>query len=142
MAAFAFMDHIGSSSVSVLRRNRQHLAQLRKNKHHAKDLQNDFNVHGETSFVFEIVEFCVREETGCRETAAIEAHKATDVSHGYNTRSFAYLRTGRPKKAASIRTSVLAISITPDRRKRILKIAKRRKLSVSEAIGRLIEQAD
>ncbi len=49
---------------------------------------------------------------------------------------------GRPKKAASIRTSVLAISITPDRRKRILKIAKRRKLSVSEAIGRLIDEAE
>ena len=49
---------------------------------------------------------------------------------------------GRPQKAASIRTSIMAISITPERRKRIKKIAKRRKLSVSEAIGRLIDDAE
>lgn len=49
---------------------------------------------------------------------------------------------GRPKKAASIRTTILAIAITPQRRKKITKRAKRLGLSVSEAIGRLIDEAE
>lgn len=49
---------------------------------------------------------------------------------------------GRPKVAASIKVEVMSIGITLKRRKKIIKRAKSLGLSVSEAIGRLIDQAE
>ena len=49
---------------------------------------------------------------------------------------------GRPKVAASIKVEVMSIGITPKRRKKISKRARRLGLSVSEAIGRLIDAAE
>lgn len=49
---------------------------------------------------------------------------------------------GRPKVAASNKVEVMSIGITPKRRKKILKRAKSLGLSVSEAIGRLIDEAE
>lgn len=49
---------------------------------------------------------------------------------------------GRPKVAASIKVEVMSIGITPKRRKKISNRASRLGLSVSEAIGRLIDAAE
>ena len=49
--------YIGSSK-SLYQRLRRHLNNLRKNKHDNQHLQNAFNKYGESSFIFEIVEFC------------------------------------------------------------------------------------
>lgn len=49
---------------------------------------------------------------------------------------------GRPKVAASIKVEVMSIGINQKRRKKIKARAKRFGLSVSEAIGRLIDSSD
>jgi hypothetical protein len=49
---------------------------------------------------------------------------------------------GRPKHPAGMRAKVMSLWITPKRRKKIKRIAKRQGLSVSEAIGRLIDDAE
>ena len=49
---------------------------------------------------------------------------------------------GRPKVAAAIKVEVMSIGITPKRRKKIKDRAKRQGVSVSEAIGRLIDDAE
>lgn len=49
--------YIGSSK-SLYQRLHRHLNNLRKNKHDNQHLQNAFNKYGESSFIFEIVEFC------------------------------------------------------------------------------------
>jgi hypothetical protein len=49
---------------------------------------------------------------------------------------------GRPKVAASIKVEVMSIGVTPKREKKIKTRAKRLGLSVSEAIGRLIDSID
>ena len=49
---------------------------------------------------------------------------------------------GRPKVAAAIKVQVMSIGITPKRRKKIKARGKRMGLSVSEAIGRLIDEAE
>jgi group I intron endonuclease len=47
--------YVGSSSKFKVRK-RQHLAELRKNKHHSSKLQNSWNKYGESSFQFVILE--------------------------------------------------------------------------------------
>jgi hypothetical protein len=49
---------------------------------------------------------------------------------------------GRPKVAAAIRVEVMSIGVTPKRRKKIKARAKRLGLSVSEAIGQMIDSID
>lgn len=49
---------------------------------------------------------------------------------------------GRPKVAASIKVEVMSIGINQKRRRKIKKRASRLGLSVSEAIGRLIDDAE
>lgn len=51
------MVYIGSSFNVKTRLNR-HLAQLKKQKHFNKRLQNSFNVHGHEKFTFAILEIC------------------------------------------------------------------------------------
>lgn len=47
---------------------------------------------------------------------------------------------GRPKKAAAVKVAVMSIGITPKRRKKIKQCAKQWGVSVSEAIGMLIDE--
>lgn len=47
--------YIGSAK-NFGRRKSRHLTLLRQNKHHSKHLQNAFNLHGQDSFIFEIVQ--------------------------------------------------------------------------------------
>jgi hypothetical protein len=49
---------------------------------------------------------------------------------------------GRPKHPAGMRAKVMSLWISPKREKRIKARAKRQGLSVSEAIGRLIDEAE
>ena len=49
---------------------------------------------------------------------------------------------GRPKVSAAIKVEVMSIGINPKRRKKIKRLAKRQGVSVSEAIGRLIDGAE
>lgn len=47
--------YIGSSD-DILRRKKQHISALRRNKHHCKYLQNSWNKYGEDSFKFIVIE--------------------------------------------------------------------------------------
>jgi hypothetical protein len=49
---------------------------------------------------------------------------------------------GRPKHPAGMRAKVMSLWISPKREKKIKARAKRQALSVSEAIGRLIDGAE
>ena len=49
---------------------------------------------------------------------------------------------GRPKHPAGMRAKVMSLWISPKREKKIKARAKQQGLSVSEAIGRLIDEAE
>jgi len=49
---------------------------------------------------------------------------------------------GRPKHPAGMRAKVMSLWINPKRRKKIKRLAKRQGVSVSEAIGLLIDDAE
>jgi hypothetical protein len=49
---------------------------------------------------------------------------------------------GRPKHPAGMRAKVMSLWISPKREKKIKARAKRQGVSVSEAIGRLIDEAE
>jgi len=49
---------------------------------------------------------------------------------------------GRPKKPSSVKVGVTSVGLNPQRRRKIKKRAKRLGVSVSEAIGRLIDEAE
>jgi hypothetical protein len=49
---------------------------------------------------------------------------------------------GRPKHPAGMRAKVMSLWISPKREKKIKARAKRQGVSVSEAIGRLIDDAE
>jgi hypothetical protein len=49
---------------------------------------------------------------------------------------------GRPKHPAGMRAKVMSLWISPKREKKIKARAKRQGISVSEAIGRLIDEAE
>jgi group I intron endonuclease len=49
--------YIGSS-INVTKRQYKHFWMLRNNKHDNLHLQNSFNKFGESSFLFEVIQFC------------------------------------------------------------------------------------
>lgn len=53
--------YIGSA-VDIQRRWKNHISDLRNNKHHSGHLQNAFNKYGKPAFVFEIIELCDSEK--------------------------------------------------------------------------------
>lgn len=66
--------YIGSA-ISIRNRWLQHLADLRKNKHHSSKLQNHFNKYGEEDLVFIILELCFPEFAVVREQYYIDTLK-------------------------------------------------------------------
>ena len=53
--------YIGSS-INLKGRLKDHLGYLKRNKHDNPKLQHSFNKYGIDNFVFEIIEFCERED--------------------------------------------------------------------------------
>lgn len=53
--------YIGSA-VNLAKRKIKHFIELNKNKHPNAYLQNAFNLRGEQSFVFNILEYCSKDE--------------------------------------------------------------------------------
>lgn len=54
--------YIGSSEISIENRWKDHLNDLRGNRHHSQRLQNSFNKHGESNFQMRILAECAVEE--------------------------------------------------------------------------------
>lgn len=66
--------YIGSS-YNLIQRLSSHLSGLRKNKHSNVILQRNYNIYGESSFEFEVLEFCEKELLQAREQYFINQFK-------------------------------------------------------------------
>lgn len=75
--------YIGLTS-NVKRRFKEHKSELRRNKHYNPYLQNAWNKYGESSFEFNILEYCLDEELSNNEEWWIDFFNSTDKSIGYN----------------------------------------------------------
>lgn len=75
--------YIGSSK-NIEKRFRQHQYQLRKGTHHSPLLQRSWKVHGEGSFLFEILELCAEENLVSREQFWMDTSQCYLADKGYN----------------------------------------------------------
>lgn len=66
------------------RRKREHLNELRNNRHSNDYLQNAFNKYGEQSFVFEQIEECSREQLNSREEYWLSIYGGCNSPKNYN----------------------------------------------------------
>lgn len=64
--------YIGSTTWSFQKRWRTHRNQLRKNRHNNPHLQYSWNKHGESNFIFEIIESCDKSKCFQREQHYID----------------------------------------------------------------------
>lgn len=77
--------YIGSTC-NYKRRMHEHFGELKRNVHHSKELQQDFNIFGSDSFYVEVLEEC--ENTREREQYYIDL--LNPVDNGYNVSRSAY----------------------------------------------------
>jgi group I intron endonuclease len=75
--------YIGSS-INVTKRQYKHFWMLRNNKHDNLHLQNSFNKFGESSFLFEVIQFCGVNNLVSLENNYIIEYKSNDSNYGYN----------------------------------------------------------
>jgi len=93
------------SAVNLRKRFTEHRWSLRQNKHYNKHLQNSWNLYGEDSFVFEIIELCPPASLLKKETSWIARLEACE--NGYNI-----------CQTASNRLGAKDSSVTKDRKSR------------------------
>lgn len=84
--------YIGSA-INLANRKRQHFSELSLNKHTNKHLQNAYNLYGENSFLFDVIEFCENDFLIEREQFWIDAYKREGCPL-YNLCSIAGSRLG------------------------------------------------
>jgi hypothetical protein len=85
--------YIGSS-VDIFKRFREHKHSLLKNKHRSPKLQNSYNIHGASCFIFELIELVIcKNELLEREQFYIDAFDS--YHNGYNSRPKAEANYGR-----------------------------------------------
>jgi len=65
-------------------RNYKHFWMLRKGIHDNNHLQNSYNKHGDSSFIFEILEYCSSEELILKENYYISKYKSNTLDFGFN----------------------------------------------------------
>lgn len=75
--------YIGKS-LNMRKRRNQHLSLLRSNNHYNNHLQAAFNLYGEKSFSFKVIELCDESELEEKEQLWITNKKASDNRYGYN----------------------------------------------------------
>lgn len=71
-------------TIDVKRRFKEHLAELRGNRHHNTHLQNAWNKYGEEAFEFNILETCDNDMLGENEKWWINYFDSTNKLKGYN----------------------------------------------------------
>lgn len=96
--------YIGSS-INVLGRWKTHRTQLRAGIHHSRLLQRAWSAHGESSFLFEVVEAASCAELMKREQHWMDAVQAYGET-GYNSRPLAQSSRGFKQRAESIASRV------------------------------------
>src|ERR1035441_5309319 len=66
--------YIGSA-IRLAKRRTTHFSHLRRNKHSNMYLQRSYNMYGEQSFAFDIIEYCEKERLIEREQFWIDSYK-------------------------------------------------------------------
>ena len=61
-----------------------HQTQLSKNKHRNAYLQNAYNLYGEESFTFEIIEYCHPDDCAEKEIYYMETYQSMIDENGFN----------------------------------------------------------
>lgn len=90
--------YVGSSNC-IARRLKTHRRELALGNHGNEHLQRSWNIHGERSFVFEIVEYCDAEVRHEREQYWIDLLGATDPEKGYNIMNLARKACPSPRRS-------------------------------------------
>jgi hypothetical protein len=103
-------------------------------------MQSDFDEYGESSFEFSVLEKVDNGDAAGRESFWINALEATNCTKGYNS-SQSTLR-GRPMKHDDDVAVIVSVSVSKQRRDQIKARATQQGVSVSEAIGKLIDGAE
>ena len=76
--------YIGAA-INIKQRLYVHKSALRRNKHHNKELQKDWNIHGEAGFSFKVLEYLDESDyVGARERYWITVLKTDTFANGYN----------------------------------------------------------
>jgi group I intron endonuclease len=86
--------YVGSSTISVNTRLKQHKSQLKNNKHSNRILQNSYNKYGEENFIFEILEECLPEHCLGIEQYWMNMLDVCNRKYGYNINVNASNRRG------------------------------------------------
>lgn len=81
-------------SVDLYGRCKQHTLELKKNKHGNPNLQNDYNLCGESCFEFEVLELCSRDVILDREQYWMDRYTCYDMSVGYNCARYSHTTKG------------------------------------------------
>ena len=71
-------------SVCIEKRRSQHFGSLRRNCNDNKNLQEDWNKYGESSFSFRLLETCRKDQLDERESFYVEKFKSNQPDFGYN----------------------------------------------------------
>ena len=74
-------------STNIYKRWNKHKRMLNNNEHPNEHLQLSWNIHGEDSFTFKIIEQCEKDILGPREEYYINYFKTQNNKHGYNRTS-------------------------------------------------------
>jgi group I intron endonuclease len=80
------------SAVKIESRWKEHLNDLRKNKHHSIKLQRAFNKYGESTFIFNVIMLCDKNELIINEQKFIDSLES--YKKGYNSCPIAGSRLG------------------------------------------------
>lgn len=75
--------YIGSSSDLSVRKS-NHFCKLRDTNHYNTYLQEDYNLYGKENFIFEVLEYCKKEELIEREQYWMDKFQSYNREFGYN----------------------------------------------------------
>lgn len=89
------------STVCFIARYRAHYSELRKNRHMNYVMQDDFHKHGDSSFVFSLLEACP--ESILKEREIFHINEKDSLRNGYNVKSIHYNGVSTSYKGLSIR---------------------------------------
>lgn len=106
--------YIGSA-VWIAKRWRHHRVALRAGKHHCSRLQRAWNKYGDAAFVFAVVEACEPGELIAKEQSHMDATRAADRRHGFNSSPVAGSNLGLRFSSESRRRVAEAAANRPKR---------------------------
>ena len=122
------IEHIGSgkiyigSAIDIDKRYGEHIRTLRRNTHHNRYLQHAWNKHGESQFVFDVVECTSSDILIEREQYYIDTFKVCDRNNGYNIAPTAGNSLGIKRSTETIeniRQSRLGTTLTNEHKENI-----------------------